>query len=412
MSASWRDSGFILAALSAAALLSADAQSPAPRAYVQASRAALRSQPSGTASIVDYLITNTEVEITERAPDWCGVRSDALRGFVACRLLSETKLSIGTIEAKLRDRNLSARDRLDWTSRAFWVSPSLSRFEDVGNVMEPALLTSAARDAEMMRGRAQRPLNGEFEAMKTRLEKGVIASRRPPVPGATTDLPENPVGRAMTRAALPAVRRSYFGEDDLLLVLALRPYSLGNSDGPTTALADALSAEYDAVVRMRVAEPTSFGHDGAHGMWDVGAIEATFSKEVTVHGLSSAGMPTGFSIRSFVMPVGYQPCSGTTSTFKGRPINARWNSAIVGWVGKAPPPAKARLASQRLGGAGEYDKLTIDTVDLDADGVPDFSIWSGIAPAVVSTDSFWKAVFVNVGGAWQLLGSAQEPDCT
>ena len=37
--------------------------------------------------------------------------------------------------------------------------------------------------------------------------------------------------------------------------------------------------------------------------------------------------------------------------------------------------------------------LACCAVDIDRDGVPDFSVWSGMAEAVASTDTFWKAVF-------------------
>jgi hypothetical protein len=403
--------GILIVIVALASGLGAGPQAMATPAYVQASRAALRAHPSPTAPVISYLTANAEVVVTDRGATWCGVQVANLKGFVACSLLGDAKLSIGAIEGKLRDAALSSRERLDWTSRAFWVSPSLRRFEDVGLAMDEALLTGTAREAEMMQGRPQRAPNAEFDEMKRQLEKGVVVERRSDAGVPAIETPEV-LARHAHRATLPHVAASYFQAGDLRLVLALRPYALGDSGGPTTALADALSAEYSAAVKIRVAEPVGFGHDGPYGMWDVGAMEAAFSRDVTVNALSSTGMPTGFAIRSFVMPVGYQPCSGTSSTFQGRPINGRWSSATVGWVGKPGPATRARVSSQRLGGPGEYDKLTVDTFDLDADGVPDFSIWSGIEPARISTDTFWKAVYANVGGAWRLVAFAQEADCT
>jgi hypothetical protein len=399
--------GIFIVMLALAGALGIGPQRLATRAYVQAARAALRAQPAADAPIVSYLTTNAEVYVTDRGAVWCGVRAAGLQGFIACTLLGEAKLSIGEIEARLRNMGLAPRDRLDWASRAFWVSPSLSRFEAVGTEMRDALMSTEAREAEIVQGRTLRPPNAEFDAMKRRLEEGVIIERRF-VPGVAAIDPPEVLAKQTHRAALPQVRRSYFDPGDLLLVVPLGPFSLGDSDGPTTALADALSAEYGAGVQTRVAEPVTFGQNSPHGMWDVGAIEATFSREVTVNALSATGMPTGFAIRSFVMPVGDQPCSGTSSTFKARTINAHWRSATVAWVGKPGPTARARVSSQRLGGPGEFDKLTLDSFDLDADGLADFSI----APAVVSTDTFWKAVYANIGGTWLLVAFAQEADCT
>ena len=127
-----------------------DEQASAERAYVQASRGAVRAQPASGAPVVDYLATNTEVTVTERNSDWCAVESGAVKGFIACRLLGVEKLTIPTVVAKLEVTGLSHRERLDWVARAFWISPSLVRFEWVGEAMADAL---APIEREMREGR-------------------------------------------------------------------------------------------------------------------------------------------------------------------------------------------------------------------------------------------------------------------
>ena len=99
------------------------------------------------------------------------------------------------------------------------------------------------------------------------------------------------------------------------------------------------------------------------------------------------------------------------NTINAKGINAGWRGAILAWVGKAPSGV-ATMSMRQINGSTQYEKLVIDTIDVDRDGVPDFSVWSGMEEAVASTDTFWKAVFVNVGGKWLLLGFGQEADCT
>ncbi len=390
----------------------ADAQELPSRAYVSASRAALRSQPAVAAPVVDYLTTNTEVEVQKRTGDWCAVRVTAVAtsGFIACALLGETKLTIGAIEAKLTDSNLAPRERLDWQSRAFWVGPSLNRLEAVGHAMEDALLSTEVQELEFEKEQPMRPPNAEFDAMKRRLEQAVTVT--PPVPSASKLDPDEPPSGTLRRASLPRIRPSYFRNGEPPFAIALGRFTLEGSGEIAARLTDALSAAHGASFRTRVASPVGFAHFGAIGVWDIRALAVTFGKEVTVHGITGRGMPTALRITSLVAPVGQQPCSGSNIDMKARPVNGRWRSAIVAWVGKPAPQGKAIVTMRQAGGAGKYDKLVIETIDLDADGVADFSLWAGVMEPVVEPDIYWKAVFGNVDGKWVLLAFNQEADCT
>jgi hypothetical protein len=171
--------GSFAVAAASAFIATVSAQAPASHAYVQASRVAVRAQPSATAAVADYLTTNADVEIEERNGEWCRIRSGTIRGFMACRLLGNAKLTIEAIDAKLREPKLPPRVALDWESRGFWVSPSLARLVAVGYRIEDDYLTPARKRAESMTGNLARPPNAEFDAMKRRLGKGVVAARWP-----------------------------------------------------------------------------------------------------------------------------------------------------------------------------------------------------------------------------------------
>jgi hypothetical protein len=399
--------GSLAVAAASAFLATASGQAPASHAYVQASRVAVRAQPSATAAAVDYLTTNTDVEIEERSGEWCRVRSGTIRGFMACRMLGNAKLTIEAIDAKLREPKLSPPDALDWESRGFWVSPSLVRFVAVGYRMEKALLTPAMHHAEQMTERSARPANAEFDAMKRRLEKGIVASGRPPA----RYIPEEPLTSAMKRAALPQIRPSFFRADEPRLAIALRPFTLGDEGRIGPGLTDILSAAHGVSFRARIARPVRFAYFGAFGVWDISEVRVTFDKEVTINGIAASGTPVSVRFSSLLTPVGNDSCSGSSFDIEPSKPGPGWRSAIVAWVGKAAP-GKAAVVSRRVGGNGKYDKLVIETVDLDGDGVPDFSLWAGLEPPGIETETFWKAVFGNVGGKWELLAFSQEADCT
>ena len=401
--------GSLAVAAASAFLATVSAQAPASHAYVQASRVAVRAQPSATAAVVDYLTTNTDVEIDERSGEWCRVRSGPIRGFMACRMLGNAKLTIEAIDAKLNEPNLSPRDGLDWASRGFWVSPSLARFASVGYWLEDALLTKQMKEAESRSGQAARSPNAEFEAMKRRLGKGVVAARWP-----SSGFPfgsDEPLATALKRASLPKIRPSFFQESERPIAIALRPFTIETSGGTSAAFTDSLSALLGASFRVRTVEPAVMAHFGPVGVWDVSGVGVTFDKEITINGVTGTGARTSLALTSFAIGVGDYGCGGSGLTLGAHRASPGWTSAIVAWAGKAAP-GKAAVASRRVGGNGKYDKLVIETVDLDLDGVPDFSLWAGLAPPQIETETFWKAVFVNVGGKWELLAFSQEADCT
>jgi hypothetical protein len=214
------------------------------------------------------------------------------------------------------------------------------------------------------------------------------------------------------RAALPPIRPSFFPNGEPLFAVALRPFTLEGSGSIGAGLTDALSAVHGVPFGARVLRPASIAYFGTWGVWDIDTVAVTFTREVTVHGVTARGAPTGLAISSLVAPLGNQPCSGSGLRVMARPLDGRWRSAIVAWVGKPGPQADALVTTRQLGGAGKYDKVVIETVDLDRDGVPDFSLWAGVESPGQDAEWFWRAVFGNVGGTWVLLAFNQAVECT
>jgi hypothetical protein len=291
--------------------------------------------------------------------------------------------------------------------KAFANAPSLERFVAVGKAAR-ALMTPEQARREDETGKPHRPLHKRFEEAKQRLAAGIgvkdpVRSR----PWWSDDELVDPLKKAMTRAQLPTVRQSFFGNPEPFVV-PLRPFTLADQ---FVSLVDALSAFNRTAFRVKVLGPAKPGTHGIYGVYDVGQIGITFAQPVRIHGLAASGAATGADITSLRADFTTNCGEKGLNTISVTGIDSGWRGAVVAWLGKAPP-GTANMSTRQISGADQYEKLVIDTIDIDRDGVSDFSVWSGIAEAVASIDTFWKAVFGNVNGQWVLLAFAQEADCT
>ena len=297
---------------------------------------------------------------------------------------------------------------VDLEAKYFWAAPSLQRFVNFGEVVERTVTPEQGR-LEEETGKPQRPPQKHFEAIKKRLADGIVVSE--PVssrPGPWT--PEafpDPIEKALKRAQLPDVRPSFLGDSEPF-VIPLRPFTLADQ---FIEMADALSAAHRTPLRMTVLGPSRMGTHGMYGVYDVGLIGITFAKPVRIQGLTAAGAPTGADIASMRADFTTNCGEPGLDTINVKSINAGWRGAILAWIGK-PPVGTARIGTRQINGKDQYEKLVIEMIDIDRDGVLDFWVFSGLEAAVASTDTFWKAVYGNVGGKWVLLAFAQEADCT
>jgi hypothetical protein len=398
-------------------VVGSNAQTTPSVAYVHASRAAIRSQPSATAPAAGYVTTNTRVEVDARSGEWCKVRTKSVPapGFIACRFLGEAPLTLEAIDAKLADSRLSPQERLDWESRGFWIAPSLLRLQSVGAAMDVALLSEKAYSEEMSIGRANRPSNAEFDAMKTRLAAGIIPAAHDARPRSIEGSEKyywEPLQAAMKRIALPKVAASFFRADEPLFALALRPFGLNEQGMTALGLADALSAVHRVPLNVRVLAPAGYYHGGPIGTWDISAVGIRFNEPVMVHAITARGEPTGLAVSSMRGPIGNQPCTGYAMSVIGKRLNSRWLAATLAWVGKAATTTPT-VATTQSDGTGKYDRVTAERVDLNGDKIADFLIWTGVWRSILDEGELgWKAVFANVDGKWVLVAFAHHEECT
>jgi len=298
----------------------AQAQQDASRhMFVQASRLAVRRSPTPTAAIVSFATTNDEVEVVQQTGNWCQIRvTTAAAGYVPCIELVAIRLDRAAVAAHLNNPALAPRERLEWRSRAFWISPSLSAFEAVGVETEEALLGSKALEAETMKGTSARRRAPEFEAMKRRLERGISArvvapQGEPP--------PQDSFGHERETVALPRIRSSFFHSGDVLLAQPLRPFTI-RAHAWAPGLVDVLSSAFGATYVVRSWLQDGYAHFGHIGLWDVGGAVVTFDRPVTIHGVTVTGAPTGYTLTDLTAPLGSSGCSGSAMSIHGHAVNA------------------------------------------------------------------------------------------
>lgn len=383
--------------------------------YVNASRLPLRATPSVEAQAVAHVVTNQRLHLIASQGEWCEVAESTgdARGYCQCKYLGESPLSMSAIDDRLAHSKLTARERLDWLARAFWVAPSLERWISVGKAMDEVLLSKETRDKEYAEGKPLRFKVPEFEAMKKRLEQGMVAPATKALEPTSSGY-DQARDTALKRVTLPNIKPSLFDEGDAF-ALPGRPFKLESSTAGGQ-LVDRLSATHGVPFRVRVEQPVFYLGGNAETMvaaWDVGAITASFDAPVRINGVTRRGLPTALDIQAVGMDFNLGGCYGSTLALNTRAVKKMppWQDTLVAWVGK-PATGNATVKTRRDRGKGPYDALVVDDIDLDGDGVADFSIWNGRYRPTVSAEGLWQAVYANIAGKWQLLAYQEDLDCT
>lgn len=401
--------------------------------FVQASRLPVRVQTAATADALGHLVTNQAVRLIATRGEWCEIESQppGLRGYSPCKFLAAKPLTLAEINQQLKSISLTPRQRLDLRSRAFWVEPSLLRWTEVGDAMTEVLLSPETRSKEITRAKPLRFKTPEFEAMKQRLARGVVAT---PPAGLVTNAgawQSAYIGAALKRLPLPVAKPSYFGADG---VFALNgpPFSLEGAGASAIELVDTLSGFHKIPFRIHVDQPAFYAAlhpavgegsfirvstalDIIVGVWDVGSVTVAFDRPARLSGITRYAQPTGVDVKALTFDFGeYSACAGGRMEVQLRSLNkaAPWGDTLLVWVGKPALAGKATVQRRKWRGTGEYDKFTVDDIDLDGDKVADFSVWNGRYEPQVSAEGVWQAVFANVSGQWRLLAYDEDDDCT
>ncbi|MDX1252709.1 MAG: hypothetical protein IDH49_10760 [Gammaproteobacteria bacterium] len=401
--------------------------------FVHASRLPVRAQATATSDALGHLVTNQAVRLIATRGEWCEIESERpkLHGYSPCKFFSEKPLALAEINQQIKLTSLTPRQRLDWQSRAFWVEPSLRRWIAVGDSMTEVLLSPETRAKEISGAKPLRFKTPEFEAMKQQLAQGVVA---PPPTGLVTNASvwqSAHIGAALKLLPLPVAKPSYFGANG---VYALNgpPFSLEGAAASAIELVDTLSGFHKIPFRMTVEQPASYAEaypplpqgsfirastplDIIVGVWDVGSVTITFDKPAQLNGITRYAQPTGTEVKALTFDFGdHSACVGGTMDVKLHALNkvAPWENTLLVWVGKPALAGKATVQRRKWRGTGEYDKFTVDDIDLDGDRVADFSVWNGRYMPIVSAEGLWQAVFANVAGQWRLLAYDEDDDCT
>jgi len=149
------------------------------------------------------------------------------------------------------------------------------------------------------------------------------------------------------------------------------------------------------------------------GVWDVAAIGVVFEGGPLIQGITRKGEPVALRVESLDIDFGDLRCTRGPLKMhtKKADRSGPWKAAIATWVGKPAVAGKAAVKTRQFGDQG-IDKLVIDEIDLDGDGIADFSVWSGRYAPQISAEGYWSAVFANIGGEWKGLAYDQDDDCT
>lgn len=421
--------------------------------YVQASRVPLRSTPSAASAAQGYMTTNIQVRLLTDKGEWCEVQDveSQVRGFFLCKYLANKPLTLAEIQSHLVDAaptKISDRERLDWLSRAFWVEPSLTKWIAVGTAMESVLLSAETSQKEIVGQKALRFKVPEFEAMKKRLTQGVVSKEIVDLSsGIAVDNIEY-LKNARSKMKLPKISPSLFKKGDAFAMVG-PPFSVSDldigiplverlsqsnnfayrvietmpaeftgpqfqSDSPSLQLTKINLKKRPRSLFLRISEPNYI----VSGAWDVSQVNVTFDKLPKLQGITRKGEPTEAGVEAVTMAVGKQgsSCGGSGISVKVREISAKdkapWSSALMSWVGSPAVAGKSTVRTRKFKGANEWEALVIDDIDLDGDGIPDYSVWNGRYQPQISAQGIWQAVFANVSGNWVVVSYNQDADCT
>lgn len=390
-------------------------------AWVQGSWVNVRTGPQSNATVVTHWVVNTPAQVLNRSGDWCAAKAaDNTQGFIKCKLLGDKALTLEEVSSGANADPM----------RAFWIAPSLDRLIAVGNFLREKLLTEQQKQLEYL---SELPTDKpaklirypvpEFEAMKQVLIRGVSLKPEVEIKNSYTggDGTEVPIlDQLLKQHQLKPVKPSLFKKKTDVVIATANPDDL-----------DSLAALTGGQMAMRVLRGPRFRHDYdgfvADGFWDVGAVEVTLQKPVVLHVIAEDGLVSAaIRGRVKVTPNGeYAGCRDaifSTIPEDAKPIAGYpvvTDNLLGFYLPKALDVRKAKITKRAVtvklkDGMGELvtEKALLRDIDINSDGIPDFSVWRGPTVGAVAPLIFWKAIFMNVAGTWEQVFFDSEADCT
>lgn len=426
----------------------------ADQRWVHGSWVNLRTGPSADAKVVTQLTTNTPVTLHARQGEWCelSVSSAGARGYTACRLIGDKLLSLADLgQPRLPD----GMPNPDFNpARAFWVAPSVSHLIQAGDFFRNTMLSQSQRAGEEIdmyreQGKQQEKPHRfpipEFEAMKERLQKGVVApsASRPAL------IPWSRLKQATPNRGREAIEVEGLWIDQG----SHRLMQMGNLEAtkpslfkrtadiaPASSSVEQLSAQFGIIEQAYVLGGPEWAHHRhdaprVFGHWDIGSLKLSLRRPVVEYVVGRQGLAAALQWQAEETQ-DYKAESYCTRGFSlvqraklRLPDYPQVKDPLVWFfVPRALPYKKVAIKTlarrfepdtdRKKFGRPMYSLLVMHEIDLDSDGVPDLSAWEVMGQPALSEQAeqsdlvMLRITFANIAGEWHLLGMDNYGECT
>lgn len=410
----------------------------AEQRWVHGSWVNLRTGPSAEANVVSQLTTNTPVAVHTRQGEWCEISAQApkVRGYVACRLIGDKRLTLADLgQPKLPD----GAPNPDFNpARAFWVAPSVTRLIQAGDFFWATMLSKSQQESETididrepaLQQKAQLKPHRfpipEFEAMKARVQQGIVAppSSKPPMLAGHSLAPETL--QLMKMGKLDSVKPSLFKH--------------ASEIASASSSVEQLSAQFEITEQVRILDGPQWAHHRhdtprVFGHWDIGSLKLSLQKPVAEYVVGRQGLAAALQWKAEETQdykAEYSCTSGFSLAQRAKtrlPDYPQVKDPLVWFfVPKALPYKKVAiktLARQfepmtegKKFGQPTYSLLVMHEIDLDGDSIPDLSAWEVMGqPSLYEQPDqsdlvVLRITFANIAGEWRLLDMDSYGECT
>lgn len=425
--------------------------------WIHGSWVNVRAAQAADSAVIDHLSTNTQVVLRAENGKACEISwgRDG-HGFVPCKFLGDRRLMLTEVTTENGPQYSPAR--------AFWIAPSMDALFWAGAHFTKALLSEAQYKLESGTGEgdhfsdaAPRLLRypvPEFEAMKTVLANGIVASadRDPPLltcqqmqaakkaqvtattPNTTGYLYWSYPDSAQFPHLFPMVSDCRVGELPALRLPNVRPSLFKSSKEllPGSADSERISAHFGIVERGRTVGAPKWERDydvmRYTGAWDIGNYELKLDKPIVEHAIGRTGLVGAYqwTPQQRQTPFGTSNCAeGLHNRRMGKQVLPGYPSikdALLWFQAPAALPFKTATIKSRVERVPQtgdeqirIQRVTIYEIDLNGDGIADFvqwDIWGTGDISEISPLLKRREVFVNINGVWYPFDADYDGECT